>query len=64
MALGMLGRLRYDTTATLKAINVPASLLARDRVPVCKPEASERIGRELPGAQLAKLAPAKHMGVI
>jgi len=64
MARGMLGMLRYDATATLKAINVPALVLAGDRDPVCKPEASERMGREIPDAQLAKLAPAKHMGLI
>ena len=64
MARGMLGMLRYDASGTLKAINVPALVLAGDRDPVCKPEASERMGREIPDAQLAKLAPAKHMGLI
>jgi pimeloyl-ACP methyl ester carboxylesterase len=64
MARGMLGMLRYDATATLRAINVPALVLAGDRDPVCKPEASERMEREIPGAELAKLAPAKHMGLI
>jgi pimeloyl-ACP methyl ester carboxylesterase len=56
--------LRYDVTAALKAINVPARVLAGDRDPVCKPEASKRMQREIPGAQLAQLAPAKHMGLI
>jgi pimeloyl-ACP methyl ester carboxylesterase len=64
MARGMLGMLRYDATATLKAINVPALVLAGDRDPVCKPEASERMQRDIPDAQLAELAPAKHMGLI
>ena len=64
MARGMFGMLRYDATALLKAINVPALVLAGDRDPVCKPEASERMHRDIPGAQLAKLAPAKHMGLI
>jgi pimeloyl-ACP methyl ester carboxylesterase len=64
LARGMLGMLRYDATATLKAINVPAMVLAGDRDPVCKPEASERMQRDIPGARLAKLAHAKHMGLI
>jgi pimeloyl-ACP methyl ester carboxylesterase len=64
MARGMLGMLRYDATGTLKAIKVPVLVLAGDRDPVCKPEASERMEREIPGAQLAKLVPAKHMGLI
>jgi pimeloyl-ACP methyl ester carboxylesterase len=33
MARGMFGMLRYDATATLKAINVPALVLAGDRDP-------------------------------
>ena len=64
MARGMLGMLRYDATATLKAINVPALVVAGDRDSVCKPEASERMQRDIPGAQLTQLAPAKHMGLI
>jgi pimeloyl-ACP methyl ester carboxylesterase len=64
MARGMFGMLRYDATATLKDINVPALVLAGDRDPVCKPEASERMQRDIPGAQLTKLVPARHMGLI
>jgi len=64
MARGMLGMLRYDATAVLKAINVPALVLAGDRDSVCKPEASQRMHRDIPGSQLAQLAPAKHMGLI
>jgi pimeloyl-ACP methyl ester carboxylesterase len=64
MARGMLGMLRYDATAVLKTINVPALVLAGDRDSVCKPEASERMYRDIPGAQRAQLAPAKHMGLI
>ena len=60
----MFGMLRYDASAALEAINVPALVLAGDRDPVCTPEASERIQRDLPGAQTAHLAPAKHMGLI
>ena len=40
---GMLGMLRYDATAVLREINVPALVLDGDRDSVCKPEASERM---------------------
>jgi pimeloyl-ACP methyl ester carboxylesterase len=64
MARGMLGMLRYEATAVLKDINVPALVVAGDKDSVCKPEASERMHRDIPGAQLTQLAPAKHMGLI
>jgi pimeloyl-ACP methyl ester carboxylesterase len=64
MARGMLGMLRYDATAVLKGINVPALVVAGDKDSVCKPEASDRMQREIPGATLTHLAPAKHMGLI
>jgi pimeloyl-ACP methyl ester carboxylesterase len=64
MARGMLGMLRYDATAVLKDINVPALVVAGDRDSVCKPEASERMHRDIPAAQLTRLVPAKHMGLI
>jgi pimeloyl-ACP methyl ester carboxylesterase len=64
MARGMLGMLRYDATAVLREINVPALVLAGDRYSVCKPEASERMHRDITDAQLTHLAPAKHMGLI
>jgi len=64
MARGMLGMLRYDATSVLKDINVPALVVAGDRDSVCKPEASERMHRDIPGAQLTQLVPAKHMGLI
>jgi pimeloyl-ACP methyl ester carboxylesterase len=64
MARGMLGMLRYDATSVLKSINVPALVVAGDRDSVCKPEASKRMQRDIPGAQLTHLEPAKHMGLI
>jgi pimeloyl-ACP methyl ester carboxylesterase len=64
MARGMFGMLRYDATAALKGINVPVLVIAGEKDPVCNPEASKRMQREIPGAQLAQLAPAKHMGLI
>lgn len=62
LAKGMFGMLRYDASATLKTIGVPTLVVAGDRDPVCKPEASERISRDVPNAELAMLAPAKHNG--
>src|ERR1700756_1821559 len=64
LARGMFGMLRYDATAALKAIKVPALVVAGNRDPVCTPEASERMQRDIPGAQMVRLAPAKHMGLI
>jgi pimeloyl-ACP methyl ester carboxylesterase len=64
MARGMLGMLRYDATAVLQEINVPALVVAGDEDSVCKPDASDRMHREIPGATLTFLAPAKHMGLI
>jgi pimeloyl-ACP methyl ester carboxylesterase len=64
MARGMFGMLRYDATAALTAINVPVLIIAGDKDPVCNPEASKHMQRAIPGAQLAELAPAKHMGLI
>jgi pimeloyl-ACP methyl ester carboxylesterase len=64
LARGMLGMLRYDATAALKAIKVPALVVAGNRDPVCTPEACERMQRDIPGAQMVRLAPAKHMGLI
>jgi pimeloyl-ACP methyl ester carboxylesterase len=52
MARGMLGMLRYDATAVLKDINVPALIVTGDKDTVCKPEASDRMHRDIPGATL------------
>jgi pimeloyl-ACP methyl ester carboxylesterase len=62
LARGMFGMLRYDATATLKTIRVPTLVVAANRDPVCKPEASERISQDVPTAELTPLVPAKHMG--
>jgi pimeloyl-ACP methyl ester carboxylesterase len=64
LARGMFGMLRYDATATLKTIPVPALVIAGDRDPVCKPEASDRMRQDIAGSQRAVLNPAKHMGLI
>src|ERR1700758_1353781 len=60
LARGMFAMLRYDATGVLKDINVPALVLAGDRDSVCKPEASESMHWDIPGAKLTQLAPAKH----
>jgi pimeloyl-ACP methyl ester carboxylesterase len=64
LARGMFGMLQYDATATLKELKVPTLVVAGNRDPVCKPEASERMHREIAGSQLTVLSPAKHMGLI
>jgi pimeloyl-ACP methyl ester carboxylesterase len=64
LARGMLGMLRYDATATLKTVSVPTLVIAGDRDPVCKPEASDRMRQDIVGSQRVVLTPAKHMGLI
>jgi pimeloyl-ACP methyl ester carboxylesterase len=64
LARGMLGMLRYDATDVLRTITVPTLVVAGDKDPVCKPEASERMRADVPGAELLTLSPAKHEGLI
>jgi pimeloyl-ACP methyl ester carboxylesterase len=64
LARGTLGMLAYDATQTLPSIHVPTLIVAGDRDPLCKPQASEFIHSEVPSAQLITLAPARHMGNI
>lgn len=64
LARGTLGMLAYDATKTLSKIHIPTLVIAGDRDPLCKPEASEFIRRSVPPAQLSTLAPARHMGLI
>jgi pimeloyl-ACP methyl ester carboxylesterase len=64
VARGLLGLLHYDATEILKRINIPTLVVPGDQDPVCRPEASQRIARDVPTAQLAPLAPAKHLGLI
>jgi pimeloyl-ACP methyl ester carboxylesterase len=63
-ARGMFGMLRYDATATLPTIGVPTLVVAADRDTTTRTDASERIARDVPTAELFTLAPAKHMGLI
>ena len=64
VARGTLGMFRYDATDVLPAIPVPVLVVAADRDRTTIPEASERIAGGVPGADLATLAPARHMGLI
>ena len=64
LARGMFGMLRYDATQTLPAVRVPTLIVAGDRDPVCKPEASRRMHEEIRGSQLLPLMHAKHMGLL
>jgi pimeloyl-ACP methyl ester carboxylesterase len=56
--------LNYDVTETLKTIHVPTLVVPGDRDPVCCPEASAVMGRDIPTAQCVALTPARHMGLI
>lgn len=65
VARGMLGMFRYDETAALPGINVPALVLAAERDPLLPPDRSSEVLRErLPQAEYAELRAAKHMGLI
>lgn len=64
LARGMLGMIRYDATATLKTIAAPVLVVAGDKDTTCKPEASERMTRDIPRARQVTLAPARHLGLI
>lgn len=64
LAHGMFGMLQYDATATLPTIGIPTLVVPGDRDPVCLPEASERMHREVVSSQLTPLTPAKHMGLL
>jgi len=64
LARGMFGMLRYDATATLQTVPVPTLVVAGDRDPVCRPEASRHMHQAIAGSQLAVLSPAKHMGLV
>ena len=64
LARGMLGMTKYDATAALASIGVPALVIIGDKDTTTLPEAGQFIASAIPNAQLATLAPAKHMGLI
>ena len=63
LAWGMFGMLRYDATATLKTIHVPTLVVAANRDPVCKPEASERISHDVPSSRAHAARTGKTYGL-
>jgi pimeloyl-ACP methyl ester carboxylesterase len=60
---GMLGMFRYDATATLPTIPVPALIVAGDRDETCVPEASAFMSRTIPNATLVTLPDSRHCGL-
>jgi pimeloyl-ACP methyl ester carboxylesterase len=64
LAHGMLGMLGYDASETLRTIRTPVLVVAGDKDPLCKPEASERMRSTIPGATLLTLSPARHQAVL
>ena len=64
VARGMLGMFRFDETATLPTITVPTLVIMGDRDETTEPDASRVMADRIPGAELAVLSPAKHMGLI
>jgi pimeloyl-ACP methyl ester carboxylesterase len=64
LARGMLGMLRYDAADALRTITVPVLVVAGDKDPVCKPEASERMRTDIPAAESLTLSPARHEGLL
>ncbi|MEA2721545.1 MAG: hypothetical protein QOJ39_3409 [Candidatus Eremiobacteraeota bacterium] len=64
LARGMLAMFAYDETSSIGNIAVPVLVVPGNRDPVLLPSASDHIAAVIPGAALATLAPAKHMGLM
>lgn len=64
LARGTLAMLAYDATKVLPKLRLPTLVIAGDRDPMCKPQASEYIHSQAPSSQLSVLSPARHMGLI
>lgn len=64
LARGMFGMMKYDATPILKRINVPVLIVPGDQDPLCPPEASEFMHRNIPKSTLVTLKPARHLGLI
>ncbi|WP_165249411.1 alpha/beta fold hydrolase [Paludisphaera soli] len=62
LARGMFGMLRYDATATLPRIPVPALVVDGDLDSTTPPSASVVMAEGIPRGTLLQLAPAKHAG--
>ncbi len=64
LARGMLAMFAFDETSSIGNIAVPVLVVRGDRDPVLLPRASDHIAAVIPGATLAALTPAKHMGLM
>ena len=64
LARGMLAMFKFDETSSIGNMAVPVLVVPGDRDPVLLPSASEHIAAVVPGATLAPLAAAKHMGLV
>jgi pimeloyl-ACP methyl ester carboxylesterase len=64
LARGMLAMFKFDETASIGNIPIPVLVVPGDRDPVLLPRASEHLASAIPGAKLAVLSPARHMGLI
>jgi pimeloyl-ACP methyl ester carboxylesterase len=64
LARGMLAMFAFDETSSIGNVAVPALVVPGDRDPVLLPRASEHIAAVMPGATLAPLRSAKHMGLM
>ena len=64
VARGMLGMMAFDETATLPGIAIPTLVVVGDLDTTCPAEAGQHMAATIPGAELATLAPARHMGLI
>jgi pimeloyl-ACP methyl ester carboxylesterase len=62
-ARGMLAMLRFDETATLPNISVPTKVVVGANDRLTKPEASERIARDLADGRLSVADPGGHLSV-
>lgn len=59
-----LAMLRYDETATLGTITVPALVVVGDQDDSCIPAAHVYMRDHIPGARMETLSPAKHGGLL
>jgi pimeloyl-ACP methyl ester carboxylesterase len=64
LARGVLAMFRYDATAALPGIDVPALVVTGDKDRVLVPETSARMHDALAAAELVSLAPAGHMSLL
>jgi pimeloyl-ACP methyl ester carboxylesterase len=64
LARGMLAMFAFDETSSIGNVAVPVLVVPGDRDPVLLARASEHIAAVMPGATLAPLRSAKHMGLM